>query len=132
MDRKNQANPIHRFFTSRLFLLVTLPLAGLVVLGYVRSYYSDYKLNREIAALQSEIKSLEKKKLESMEILRYVMSPDFVEEKARVELNMKRPGERVLIIQNNVSDNLEWKIAAPTLDHRQKSSNPLKWWYYFR
>ena len=60
--------------------------------------------------------------------MKYVTSLSFVEEKARTELNMKKPGEQVLIITN--LENSENRGAA-----NQKEvtplSNPLKWWYYF-
>ena len=64
-----------------------------------------------------------------MEILNYVMSPDFVEEKARTELNMKKDGENVIVFKNeNSYSKRENRIHINT---GQKISNPLKWWYYF-
>lgn len=130
MKRGTTQSSIRRFLGSRLFLLIAIPTAILVVFGYVRSYYSGYKINQEIASLEAEIKSLEHKKLESMEILNYVMSPDFVEEKARTELNMKKEGESVLIVKNKNSYNM-YEIKKSE-DTRQKISNPLKWLYYFK
>ena len=119
---------LRRFFGSRLFLLVGFVAAVLFAVGFARAYYQDYRVREEIRYLQSEVKNLEKKKLESLEILKYVTSLSFVEEKARTELNMKKPGEQVLIITN--LENSENRGAA-----NQKEvtplSNPLKWWYYF-
>jgi cell division protein FtsL len=129
MATQSADSPVRRFFTSRLFLFVAIPLALLVGLGCVRSYYSGYKINQEILTLKSEINSLEHKKLESMEILNYVMSRDFVEEKARTELNMKKEGENVLIVKNNNVYNSHQFVNS--YDSRQKVGNPIKWWYYF-
>lgn len=129
MDKIDEKIKVKRFFGSRLFLIIGIPLALLVAFGYIRSYYSGYKVNQEIAALEKDIKTLEHKKLESMEILDYVMSSGFVEEKARTELNMKKEGENVLVFKNeNVySDRESYKNDSTG----QKISNPLKWWYYF-
>lgn len=128
MNNQEQSS-VKRFFISRLFLFITIPVAGLVFFGYVRSYYNGYKINQEIKTLQQEISSLEKKKIESMTILEYVMSPGFVEDTARTELNMKKPGERVLVVKNQVSYEVGKSSVVPS---RQQLNNPLKWWYYFK
>lgn len=119
---------VRRFFASRLFLLVAFLVAVLAAIGYARAYYQDFKVKQQIEALQNEVKSLEKKKLESMEILKYVTSPQFVEEKARTELNMKKPGEQVVVLNGLVEDQKE--IAGGPVENKYLS-NPIKWWYYF-
>ena len=63
-----------------------------------------------------------------MDILKYVTSDSFVEEKARIELNMKKPGEKVIVIKGeNTEESLEKNnpVEKPLLN------NPIKWWYYF-
>ena len=129
MTKTDEKNQVKRFFGSRLFLIIGIPLALAVILGFVRSYYSGYKVNQEIANLEKEIRTLEHKKIESMEILNYVMSSGFVEEKARTELNMKKEGENVLVFKNENSY-LDREISKNE-STGQKISNPLKWLYYF-
>lgn len=128
-QRERQQTLFRRFFASRLFLFAALIVALLIALGYARAYYQDYKIRQEIRELESQVKSLEKKKLESMDILEYVMSQDFVEEKARTELNLRKPGEKVAIIkgpgQEELGGNYENEEAGQDL------SNPVKWLYYF-
>lgn len=118
-----------RFFGSRLFLIVLFIIAVLVALGYARAYYQDYKVKQEIKSLQNDVKNLEKKKLESMEILKYVTSDAFVEEKARTELNLKKPGENVLIMKSEEQEDLV--LAKNQAVEEKDLSNPMKWWYYF-
>lgn len=129
MTKTDEKVKVKRFLGSRLFLIIGIPLAFLITFSYIRSYYSGYKVNQEIAALERDIKTLEHKKLESMEILDYVMSSGFVEDKARTELNMKKEGENVLVFKNETaySDRESYKDNSTG----QKISNPLKWWYYF-
>ena len=129
MDKTDEKIQVKRFLGSRLFLIIGIPLALLIAFGYIQSYYSGYKVNQEIIALEKDIKTLEHKKIESMEILDYVMNKDFVEEKARTELNMKKEGENVLVFKNeNAYSSRELYKNDST---GQKISNPLKWWYYF-
>jgi cell division protein FtsB len=119
---------INRFFYSRLFLIVTAVLALFISFGVARAYYQDVKIRQEIRTLESDIEGLHRKKLESMELLAYVLSPDFVEEKARLELNMKKLGEHVAVVQRG--EILE-ATTSEVGDTGQEVSNPLKWWYYF-
>lgn len=131
MERQATSNPLRRFFGSRLFLLVVIPLLFLVVFGYIRAVYSGYKINQEIAELESEIRSLEKRKIESMEILQYVMSDDFVEAKARTELHMKKPGENMVVITNPTLEEAERPASDDDGPSNARLRNPIKWWYYF-
>lgn len=126
--KRQEQSLVRRFFASRMFLLVAFIIAVLVALGYARAYYQDYKVKEEIRALQHEVKSLERKKLESLEILKYVTSPAFVEEKARSELNMKRPGENVMVVDGLLPD---MKRESDGSVDEVYLSNPVKWWYYF-
>lgn len=129
MNRRQEQSLVRRFFASRMFLFVAFVLAIMVAFGYARAYYQDYKIRQNIKSLQEELRGLENKKLESMEILKYVVSPEFVEEKARTELNMKKPGENVVIVDGLVladREKVEDKIT-PSYDLK----NPIKWWYYF-
>lgn len=129
MPRQTQSG-LRRFFASRLFLLVALAAAVMLAFSFARAYYQDYKVRQEIRALQDDVKKLEKKKLESMEILKYVTSPAFVEEKARTELNMKKPGEQVLII-NNLEKVGNARAPTDSSNQGKRLPNPVKWWYYF-
>lgn len=120
-----------RFFSSRLFLFIMLGLAVLVAIGYARAYYQDYKIKQEIKKLQEDIDFQSKKQIKSLEILKYVSSTSYTEDQARIELNMKKPGENVIFVNSieNVDskdDNLE------TIENiGQFISNKLKWLYYF-
>ena len=99
MSNRKQQSFVTRFFSSRLFLFVGFFVIIILALNFVRGYYQKYKVDQEILLLKEEISSLERKKIESMEILEYVSSEEFVEEKARTELNMKKEGEKVIYIK---------------------------------
>ena len=129
MKKKQQDPFVRRFFYSRLFLIIAFFGACIVALGYARAYYQDYKIREEIAALEREVRDLESKKIESLEILKYVTSDAFVEEKARTELNMKKPGEQVVVIQRE--GDAQRRVVPGTSADRPDLSNREKWWYYF-
>ena len=117
-----------QIFKTRWFVITLLSLFLFLLFQYGNTIYQNYKVQQQIESLESEVASLEKKKIESLEILRYVTTPVFVEDTARVELNMQKPGERVVIIDDKF-------IATTTSTLAQNSPpplhNPMKWWYYF-
>jgi len=132
--KRQQQSALRRFFASRSFLIIALIIAMSLALGFARAYYQDYKIRQEISNLEEEVRSLETKKLESMEILKYVVSESYVEDKARTELNMKKPGENVVFIENLGqvnSDDLEQDNYTVADVDESLLSNPRKWWYYF-
>lgn len=125
----NDKKLLNRFLTSKFFLGMLVVVVLFVSFGYLRAYYQDYKIKEEISALEAEMDRLKTKKLESVDILNYVSSRDYVEEKARTELNMKKPGERVLVIErdeNQYKDNKDEEENNVLV-----ISNPQKWFNYF-
>lgn len=129
MTRSQGQSTTRRFFNSRLFIVIGIFLILLLAFGYGRAYYQGYKVEQDIKKLQDDISSLERKKLESMEVLSYVMSDRFVEEKARMELNLKKPDEKMIIVADETSEVSE--VVEPVNSSGQPLSNPLKWWYFF-
>ena len=119
-----------KFFGSRLFIAVALVIALMIGFGYARSYYQDYEVRAQIDDLREQAQSLEGRRLELLETLQYVKSPDFVEEKARTEFNMVKPGEQMAIISSTApraqDRHVDNNVVALT-----KIPNYLKWWQYF-
>ena len=110
-------------------MLVASVIAIMVVFSYGRAYYQDYLVTQEIQHLQEQTKKLEAKKMELLEVLKYVKSDSFVEEKARTELNMVKPGEQVLVVpKTEVTDNRQENSGMVGWTN---ISNYKKWWRYF-
>ena len=125
-------SPFERVILSRWFLFCLLGIAIIIAVGYARAYYEDYQVRQEVQGLQQEFNKLEKKKFASLELLNYVKSDAFVEEKARTEFNLKKPGENILAIPADTSGKAN---LPPIMNDKQDNSQPLnnawKWWYYF-
>lgn len=117
-----------RFIVSPLFFILLAAVAALVSFGAARATYQEYRLRQEIVSMESEIGKLREKRLDSLNLLAYVLSPAFVEEKARMELNMKRPNEQVAVVDVGAGEPEAIQGAEET---GQPMKNPLKWWYYF-
>lgn len=127
-----QKSPFERVILSRWFLFFLLGIAIIIAVGYARAYYEDYQIRQEVQNLQLEFNKLEKKKFASLELLNYVKSDAFVEEKARTEFNLKKPGENILAIPIEPRGQVNSASAViEKPDHSQPLNNAWKWWYYF-
>jgi len=102
-----------------------------IIFAFGRAYYRDYLVRQEIDRLQTEVSRLQAKKLETVELLKYVQSPQFVENKARTELNLVKPGEQVAIIDGSSQGTKSTGQEVVKMVESNKLSNPLKWWKFF-
>lgn len=103
---------------------------ALLLVAFTRAYYQNFQIQQEIKRLQSESQKLESKRIETLDLLNYVKSPAYVEEKARTELNMVKEGEHMAIITNQSGGNRSGQVRNSMLQS-DNISNPLKWWNYF-
>lgn len=117
------------FFSSKIFILIMAVAAVMIVFEYARAYYQDYLVRQEIEYLQDQTKRLEAKKMELLDVLKYVKSDSFAEEKARTELNMVKPGEQVVVVpQVATAAGRQEQTAVVKWDN---ISNYKKWFRYF-
>ncbi len=129
---KETPRAFERVLLSRWFLLSLLAAAILIAVSYARAYYQDYKVRQQIAALETEVLNLQRKKLVSLDLLKQAGTEQFLEEKAKTELNLKKPGEQVLVIPDIKVESPQTVIATSTVAVDEPVlSNPRKWWYYF-
>ncbi|MBU0545796.1 septum formation initiator family protein [Patescibacteria group bacterium] len=119
------------FLRSRLFLLVIFLGSILIAFAYGRAYYQDMEVRKEIARLQNEVKSLEVKKMETLDVLKYVKSPAFAEEKARLELNMAKPGEKMAVVAGKSAVEKQGGQEAEKELELDSIPNIIKWWNFF-
>ncbi len=118
-----------QFFSSQMFVIIIAIVAGMVMFQYGRVYYQDYQVKQEIARLEEQTKKMEARKVELLEVLKYVKSDSFVEEKARTELNLVKPGEEVVVVPNAArSINRQ---ETETVVTSQQVPNYKKWFKYF-
>jgi len=116
-------------------LIILIIAVGLMLFNYGRIYYEQYQITKQINSLQQQANSLQTKKLHLLSLLKYVSSSSFVEDQARIELNMKKKGEHVAVVANTSSFGAEQTNQATiihTVTTTQTSTLPniVKWWYY--
>jgi cell division protein FtsB len=119
-----------RIFYSRWFLAVLFVLCLFVLFAYARAYYADYQVEKEIERLQAVTKMLQAKKIETLQLLEHVKSNSFVEEQARENLNLVKPGENMAII-TPVGTARRQQSEYVVQEDQPTISNPRQWLHYF-
>lgn len=131
MSRRGKT-PGKGFLASRWSLIVGTVVLFVLTIAFARAYYQNYRTREEIDRLKAEVSRLETKKIETFEILRYAQSAAYVEEKARTELNMVKPGERVTVVPGAAAGGAGG-VGQPLKNMLESGnlSNPRRWWNYF-
>ncbi|MFH1326013.1 MAG: septum formation initiator family protein [Candidatus Falkowbacteria bacterium] len=119
------------------------PLIGLILvllIGYplVKKINQQIMLNREIEELSEEMERINNKNKKLEEIVGYLESASFVEKEARLNLDLRKPGEKVVVVKDKTSLDEENEIESvymiEGLDkavEQTEKINPQKWWSYF-
>lgn len=122
-----KVSTIKRIISSKAltYLLILFLFFGLVSLG--REINRRLVLKKEFSNLENQINLLE---IENQQILKEIeqMQTDYFKERqARLKLGLQKPGEQVVVIQDNESAEVESKIKYLG----KEISNFRFWWSYF-
>jgi cell division protein FtsB len=142
MINKGKNKNFKNFFLNQKFLaIIGLAVIILISFPFVKNYLKQYQINKEINGLKKEITDLQDKNVDLKKFVSYLESNQFAEEQARLNLNLKKPGEELTVIKPTVSG---VKIDATTTEETsifnipgyrkgeaKNSGNPEKWLNYF-
>ncbi len=135
-------NWIKKLLGSKLFLfLITLALIAVVV-NVGRESYRKYQLTQEIGQLKLEIERLEGRNNQLSDLMGYFKEEPYLEKEARLKLNLKKPGEKVIILSDEPDEQINNESLVGGSDSQgdnqvsiiQSSegiANYWKWWEYF-
>lgn len=121
-------NFFYRLIASQRFLaIIGLVFLLLIVFPLAKTYSQKRMIENEINGVKKEISDFEKTNQELKDMIVYLQSDQSLEEQARLNLNLKKPGEKVIVIE-------EPKISSTTVDKNNTTvseGNFTKWWHYF-
>jgi len=139
-------HPIKKIFkkllTSKIFLFAIVFILIFLVIAFSRESYRKYELAKEIKGLEIEIEQLQGKNQQMADLMDYFKKESYLEKEARLKLNLRKPGEKVVIIsddqsqdidinQESIQENIDSNSSnIDSLQHKQES-NFWKWWEHF-
>lgn len=137
----NKKSFFYRLIFSKFFLILASLLLLFLVATLVKKMAQDYGIEREVEELKSEIAELERQSNEFTELVDYLNSEQFLEEEARMKLGFGKPGESVIVINNEeedeqerANDTLQLNVYSKTLSQSKEAKqekNYVLWWNYF-
>ncbi len=113
--------------SQRFLAIIGLVFLVAITLPLARTYNQRRLVEKEIAEVEAQIQQFEEQTGQLGELLGYLQSEQSLEEQARQSLNLKKPGEVVVVIENQ---NAALEAAAVN----KAGSDDLglvKWWRYF-
>lgn len=136
MEIKNK-NYLAKILKNRKFIaLFLLFFILLIAFPIAKNAKKRYSINKEIDELNKEIGRIKENNQKLTKLVSYLNSDQYIEEQARLNFGLKKPGEKVYVIKNNNqadnSDNVQ--DSHGDLNNNQngeKISNPRKWFNHF-
>lgn len=107
---------------SYLFLLLVF---GYIVFIFSKTVWKNYIINQQIYTLQKQTEILEQENLQLKNLVTYYQSDSYKEREARLLLNYKAPGEKVVAFPLNVQATDDFKFQE--IKNVDTRSNPQKW-----
>jgi cell division protein FtsB len=143
-------NFIKRLLSSKVFLFfISLALIALVI-SVGQESYRKHQLTQEINRLKLEIERIEGRNEQLVNLMEYFQEESSLEKEARLKLNLKKPGEKVVILPQPSADessidrvntetvgsgSLVARSSRETADRLSNLSTEIanywKWWEYF-
>lgn len=126
-QRRGESSFVNRWFANqRAFAIIALVFLLLLLIPLAKNYSRKRLVEQEIADIQQEINDFESKNKELKGMIDYLQSDQSLEEQARLNMGLKRPGETVAVIQGEALG-----VITPAREETVALPNWQKWWQYF-
>lgn len=127
-SRSRSRNHWSSLFSSQRFIaIVLLVFLVIIILPLIRTYRQHKAVQEEIRVVQNKINSYQAQDEKFQQLLIYLKSDQYSIDQARLNLNMKKPGEGVVVVDNQ--QNMVTSTSAATSS--SANGNLIKWWRYF-
>jgi len=132
MEEKDNATVYKKLLKSRIFFIFLVAIFLALLVGIFQQFYYRYQIKKDLNKLNIEIANLNKQKEELSKLIDYYKNKSNLENEARVRLNLKKEGEKVIIIlPTATSTNESGETMSGLPGNIENMPNYKQWWYYF-
>lgn len=129
MKEKDNLTIYEKLIRSRIFFIFLVPIFLALLIGIVQQFYHRYQVKKDLDKLNAEIANSNKQKEDLSNLLDYYKNKSNLENEARVRLNLKKEGEKVIIILPTATSTERDKMSSQK--DTENLPNYKQWWYYF-
>lgn len=114
---------------SKVAVGVAAVIAVILIISLVQEMNRRWQVQREMQALNQDVKMAERKVIELEQLNQYFRTDDFQERLARENLNYSAPGEAVVLVPEGTekAQVASSEVAQPV----EAISTPMQWWRIF-
>ena len=127
MKEKDNLTVYEKLIRSRVFFIFLIPVFLVLLIGIFQQFYHRYQVKKALDKLNAEIANFNKQKEDLNNLLDYYKNESNLENEARVRLNLKKEGEKVVIILPTATSTSENEIFGDI----ENLPNYKQWWHYF-
>ncbi|MDP2638693.1 MAG: septum formation initiator family protein [Candidatus Azambacteria bacterium] len=127
MEEKDNPTIYKKLVKSRVFFLFLIPVLLALLVGIFQQFYYRYQISKDLDKINNEIADFKKQKEDLEALVDYYKNESNLENEARVRLNLKKEGEKVVIILPTATSTSENSIFG----NDENMPNYKQWWYYF-
>ena len=119
-----EKNYFYKLYNSNLIIFILFIILIFSFIKVSKEVILRYNINKEIGNLEEQFYKLNNEKENINNLIAYLKTDDYIEEQARLKLNLSKPGEKQINLSNG--NNMDLKIKE--IDN---ISNYNKWFNYF-
>lgn len=131
MINKGNTTIYQKLIKSKIFFIFLIPILLALSVGIFQKLYYRYEVKGELDKLNVEIADLGKQKDGLNQLIDYYKNESNIEKEARIRLNLKKEGEKVIIILPQATSTSENSETVKTSQNIENLPNYKQWWYYF-
>lgn len=130
MTARRAALPSTLWVRQPSWWIVTIAgsLTVFFLVAIVREVVHSYTVRQQVTRLRQQVASQEQRQNQLQDLLDYLASPTFQERQARLNLGLKKSGERVVIVPGPAESSAD---ALAANSSTTSVTPPVAWWRYF-
>ncbi|MBI5079580.1 septum formation initiator family protein [Candidatus Wolfebacteria bacterium] len=132
IKEKDNSAPYEKLMKSKIFFIFLIPIFLALLIGIFQQLYYRYQVKKTLNDLNGEVVNLKNQKDDLSNLINSYKNESNLEKEARVRLNLKKEGEKVVIILPTATSTVEdGEAVLMSSDEIKNLPNYKQWWYYF-
>ena len=118
--------------SSRFKYILGTLLFFVVSISLFRSSFQVLKSKNRLDEVNSEVSKLESEKKKIEAEIAYKQTPEYIEEKARNELNLIKPGEKVYVVVGDDVKSSSESVLSGSSERKANEKKDANWYSWYK